>query len=81
MGYAVDQSLASLRLFPKGIALSGSTLPVEAHCLWFVLKRATRLAHLGQLGSLILLMKLAEWKRRLALAGLTGRVRISYYEP
>ncbi|TAL50376.1 hypothetical protein EPN81_02905 [Patescibacteria group bacterium] len=82
MNYVVDQSVAAMRILKqhkKKLKIAGSDQKVKKICLWFVLDdRAKRIERLSELNSLILHMKLVDWKREVHDAGFEPMLHISW---
>lgn len=85
MNYVVDQSVAAIRILKqhkKKLKIAGIDQKVKKICLWLVLDdRAKRIEKLSELNSLILHMKLVDWKREVDEAGFSPLVYISWRKP
>jgi len=79
--HVVNQALASLKLLESShkLEIGGRQAEVHAVCLWLLLDRKTRLERLSQIRSFILQMRLVEWRRATLDAGLSPRIRVTYY--
>ncbi len=84
LGYAVDQSMVMLRLLaenPDGIELGGEVVKPKKIVLWFVLERGNEIERLSEIKSLILHMKVCEWRRMCRNLGIAHAIRVSYKRP
>ncbi|MZP28711.1 hypothetical protein GTO91_03125 [Heliobacterium undosum] len=81
LGYVIDQSLVSLKTLVElggTINYEGQTLTPKMFCLWLILDRKTKIQLLSEINSLIFKMKLAEWNRKVKLAGLETYIKVGY---
>jgi uncharacterized protein (TIGR04141 family) len=81
MCYLIDQSLNMVQLMRSGTLeprVNGVPARVGSVCLWMVLERETKLNKLSDIRSIILQMKLVEWKRAVANAGYEPKVCVNY---
>ena len=81
LSYVIDQSIASLQYLAENngrIPVNGEPLEPQKLVLWLILDRVTPIAGLNDLNSLIFLMKLEDWRKKVTSSGLTPIVWISY---
>lgn len=82
MNYVVDQAINTVRLLQNNqskLLINGEEKQVETICLWLVfIGRKKKVQKLSDLNSLILHMKLADWKRAVQNARYKPMVYVSY---
>jgi uncharacterized protein (TIGR04141 family) len=81
LNYVIDQSINALRTLQHSgfyLDVGGTKRRVGKITLWLFFKRKGNVTSLADLHSLIFLMKLANWRREVLLAGLSPLVKISY---
>ncbi|HCC84256.1 MAG TPA: hypothetical protein DEP87_01050 [Candidatus Pacebacteria bacterium] len=84
LGYVIDQSLNTLKIFQTGTTsqptLNGVEVKPKKLCLWIVLQRSKTLNKISEIKSLIFLMKLNEWQKSCRNAGFESVLRVSYIQ-
>lgn len=81
LNYVVDQSINALNVLKRlglKMEVNGNERQIRTICIWIFLERQNDIDNLTELRSLIFLMKLADWRKEVLLAGLTPLVKISY---
>lgn len=81
LGYAVDQASAALSVLARRayeVEIDQNKRRIRRLVLWFVLDRATEVASVTEINSLIFLTKLAQWRRECLLSELHPVIRVSY---
>ncbi len=81
LNYAVDQATAAIRILERRafiLNVGGVPEKVQKVCLWLFFERETPISLLSEVNSLIFLMKLANWRKTVLMAGLQAEVRVSY---
>lgn len=82
LNYVVDQSLNALNVLKRArfrLPVNGRSRRIKNIALWLFLDRKGTISGLDDLNSLIFLMKLADWRKEVLMAGLTPLVKISYF--
>lgn len=82
LNYVVDQSLSALKVFQHtGLTIKNNNkkISLTKFTLWIFLERKTEIKKIIEINSLIFLMKLANWRKEILLAGLEPELKISYY--
>lgn len=83
LNYVIDQSMNVLRILQHNgfrVTLGSKKRQVNGMTLWIFLSRKTPISSLNELHSLTFLMKLANWRREVLLAGCRLLVKVSYFE-
>jgi len=81
LGYVVDQCISTVNVLKdRETEIIIDSIPIEPKviCLWLVLDRKNKVDKLSDLESLIFLMKLVEWKKKVLNAGYEYKVKINY---
>lgn len=79
--YVIDQAVNAIKLLQNSngsLSIQGKNYPIKQICLWMILKNKKPIEKLSDLKSLILQMKLADWKKATQDAGFDPRVKINY---
>jgi uncharacterized protein (TIGR04141 family) len=81
LSYVIDQAINTVKILQSNadsIEIKGEEMKVKGICLWMILERQTTIEKLSKINSIILHMKLVEWKRILIDAGFQPLVNINY---
>ena len=81
LSYVIDQAINTVKILQNNadsIEIEGEEMKVKGICLWIILERQTTIERLSNINSIILHMKLVEWKRILIDAGFQPLVNINY---
>lgn len=81
LSYVVDQAINTVRILQNNadrVEIDGEIIDVEGICLWIILKRQTSIKKLSDINSVILHMKLVEWRKTLIDAGFKPLMNINY---
>lgn len=81
MTYNIDQSINVIKLLQNNqskINVENKEREVGAICLWFILDRKKKIGKLSDINSIILHMKLVDWKKIVRDAGYESLVRVDY---
>lgn len=81
LNYTIDQAITTLKILQQNeanIEIDGNDVEIQSIVIWFLLKRRTNINELSDINSLILHIKLAEWRKLTLEAGYTPRVFINY---
>jgi len=81
MAYVVDQSMITLAIVQNNagsVTVSGIAKSVKVFSLWMILDRKTKINKLSEINSIILHMKLVNWKKAVTNAGYKAEVKINY---
>jgi len=81
LSYVIDQAINTVRIIQNNadqIEIDGEIIDVKGICLWIILKRQTSIEKLSDINSIILHMKLVEWRKTLIDAGLKPLMKINY---
>lgn len=81
VGYVVDQAITSIKILQNlknGLIINGEPTPLKKICLWIMLERKSNIKQISQINSLILLIKLIEWKKQCSNANFEAVVKIGY---
>ncbi|MEX0829563.1 MAG: DUF6119 family protein [Nitrospirales bacterium] len=79
--YVIDQALNVIKIFQStggSLNINGQDTKIKHICLWMILKKKNKIDKLSELRSLILQMKLVNWKKETQDAGYTPNVKINY---
>ncbi|MEL5899711.1 DUF6119 family protein [Clostridium sporogenes] len=81
LGYVVDQCISTVNVLKDReteIIIDSILIEPKEICLWLVLDRKNKIDKLSDLESLIFLMKLVEWKKKVLNAGYEYKVKVNY---
>lgn len=81
LSYVIDQAINTVKILQNNadsIEIEEEEMKVKGICLWIILERQTTIERLSNINSIILHMKLVEWKRILIDAGFQPLVNINY---
>ena len=81
LGYVIDQSLNTVRIlqnYEDYIEINGEKVRPKNICLWLILERKNTIQKISELKSLILLMKLVEWRKTVISADFNPIINIGY---
>ncbi|MBM7666098.1 uncharacterized protein (TIGR04141 family) [Solibacillus kalamii] len=83
--YAIDQSLASLKVYKHRLAKDKDLIPIKNIAIWLILERKTELElidcikpDINQLDMLMLKNRLDHWKKEVRLNGYNPIININY---
>jgi len=82
LNYVIDQSLNALKVIQHTnyeILVDEELKKVSKFVLWLFMERETDINNLSEINSIIFLMKLANWRKEVLLAGYDAEIRISYF--
>lgn len=81
LAYVIDQAINTVKILQNNadsIMINEELVEINGICLWMILKRQTVIEKLSDINSIILHMKLVEWKRTLLDAGFTPLIKVNY---
>lgn len=76
-GYVIDQSISTVNLLQQNVGELDEGVDANKICVWIILKR-NPVKKLSELKSIIFLMKIVEWKKRVLEANYQPIVKINY---
>ncbi|WP_008318910.1 DUF6119 family protein [Leptolyngbya sp. PCC 6406] len=81
LSYVIDQAINTVKILQNNadcITINDEFVEIKGICLWMILKRQTPIEKLSDINSIILHMKLVEWKKTLIDAGFDPSIKINY---
>lgn len=81
LSYVIDQAVNTVKILQNNadaIEVNGEVVDITGICLWMILDRQTTIEKLSKINSIILHMKLVEWKKVLLDAGYQPLININY---
>ncbi len=81
LSYVVDQAVNTAKILQNNvdtIQVNGKSVEIKGICLWLIYDRRTPITKLSDINSIILHMKLVEWKKVLIDVGISPLIRINY---
>lgn len=81
LSYVIDQAVNTVKILQNNadaIKINEDVIKVTGICLWMIFDRKTRIEKLSKINSIILHMKLVEWKKILVDAGFQPSININY---
>jgi uncharacterized protein (TIGR04141 family) len=81
LSYVIDQAVNTVKILQNNadqIKIYGEIINVKGICLWLILERQKSIEKLSDINSIILHMKLVEWRKTLINAGLKPLMNINY---
>jgi len=81
LAYVVDQAVNTVQIlqqYKRELDINGKVYNVKKICLWLILERKRKITTLSDINSIILHMKLVDWKKSVTNAGYEPEVRVNY---
>lgn len=79
--YTIDQAITTIKILqqtPEIIEIDGVVTEIKNIVIWFILDRRTNINKLSDINSIILHIKLTEWRKLTLEAGYTPQININY---
>jgi len=81
LSYVIDQAVNTVKILQNkaaSIEINGVEVKIDGICLWILLDRQTEIKKISEINSIILHMKLVEWRKILIDAGFKPLININY---